>query len=105
MLDSITDLCREVPDHLRCRHIFDDGRRCGSYALRAEHHCYYPHAERKPVPDPQARYARRNPLTLPAPTSRAAIQQAIGTIITNLAANNIDRRRAGTLLYGLQLAA
>jgi hypothetical protein len=87
----------------QCRHIFTAGHRCGSPALRNQDFCYYHHTTRKPAP-------KNRPLApfefeLPIPEDRAAIQQAIGQILQRIASNQIDPRRAGLLLYGLQIAA
>jgi hypothetical protein len=88
----------------QCRHIFTDGRRCGSPCLRLESFCYYHHTTRKPIADPAARRSRRA-LTLPLPEDRSAIQHSIGEVLQRIAANKLDPRRAGLLLYGLQIAA
>jgi hypothetical protein len=86
-----------------CRHIFTDGHRCGSPALRAEPFCYYHHTTRKPAPrQPQG---RKSAFDLPLPEDRSAIQLAIGTILQRIASNDLDSRRAGLLLYGLQIAS
>ncbi|ADW67935.1 hypothetical protein AciX9_0867 [Granulicella tundricola MP5ACTX9] len=100
----------EAPARFQCRHIHTDGRRCGSPTLRHEHFCYYHHTTRKPIPraDLAARYADQNrnaPFDLPLPEDRASIQLAIGEILRRIAANQLDNRRAGLLLYGLQIAA
>jgi hypothetical protein len=92
------------PKHLQCRHIFTDGRRCGSHALRNQPFCYYHHTTRKPVADPKARIARRGTFNLPLPEDRSAIQAAVGQIMLRIAANDLDPRRAGLLLYALQIA-
>ena len=39
------------------------------------------------------------------PEDRAAIQLSIGEILRRIARNQIDPRRAGLLLYGLQIAS
>lgn len=88
----------------QCRHTLPEGRRCGSPALRGERFCYYHHAERKPVADARLRPARRNSFSLAQPRSRAAIQESLGEIIARIAQNDIDPRRAGLLLYALQIA-
>jgi hypothetical protein len=87
----------------QCRHILTAGHRCGSPALRHEHFCYYHHTTRKPAPKnrPMAPFE----FELPIPEDRAAIQQALGQILHRIATNQIDPRRAGLLLYGLQIAA
>src|SRR5215471_627462 len=87
----------------QCRHIFTAGHRCGSPALRNEDFCYYHHTTRKPAP--KKRPLAPFDLELPIPEDRAAIQQALGQILQRIASNQIDPRRAGLLLYGLQIAA
>jgi hypothetical protein len=87
----------------QCRHIFTAGHRCGSPALRNEDFCYYHHTTRKPAP--KSRPLAPFEFELPIPEDRAAIQQAIGQILQRIASNQIDPRRAGLLLYGLQIAA
>jgi hypothetical protein len=89
----------------QCRHIFTDGHRCGSPCLRGEDLCYYHHTTRKPIADPQQRRGRRSTFDLPLPEDRSAIQQSIGEVLQRIASNDIDPRRAGLLLYGLQIAS
>ncbi len=91
---------------LQCRHIFTDGHRCGSPALRREDFCYYHHTTRRPM-DPGLILAksRRTPFSLPLPEDRSAIQFSIGEILRRIAGNQIDSRRAALLLYGLQTAS
>src|SRR5580704_17231637 len=88
----------------QCRHIFTAGHRCGSPTLRNENFCYYHHTTRKPAPKNRRPLAPFD-LELPIPEDRAAIQQAIGQVLQRIASNQIDPRRAGLLLYGLQIAA
>ena len=75
--------------------------RCGSPALRAESFCYYHHPTRKPSTNARVRQG----FDLPTPTDAASLQRALGEVITRLDANRIDARRAGILLYSLQLAS
>jgi hypothetical protein len=89
----------------QCRHIFTDGRRCGSACLRQEEFCYYHHTTRRPVADPRQRHSRRSTFDLPHPEDRSAIQSSIGEVLRRIAANEIDTKRAGLLLYGLQIAS
>ncbi len=42
---------------------------------------------------------------LPLPEDRSAIQHAIGQVLQRIASNTLDPRRAGLLLYGLQIAS
>jgi hypothetical protein len=86
-----------------CHHVFPDNHRCGSPALRGERFCYYHHPSRKPVANPRARLARRG-FHLAAPRNHADLQQALGEVITRLAAKKLDVHRAGLLLYSLQIA-
>jgi len=89
----------------QCRHIFTDGHRCASPCLRQEEFCYYHHTTRKPVTNPRQRRSRRSTFNLPLPEDRSAIQASIGQVLQRIAANEIDPRRAGLLLYGLQIAS
>ena len=89
----------------QCRHIFTDGHRCASPCLRQEEFCYYHHTSRRPVADPRQRRGRRSTFHLALPEDRSAIQASIGEVLQRIAANDIDPRRAGLLLYGLQIAS
>jgi hypothetical protein len=104
---SVTDTIhipqQPTPSSLRCRHIVD-GRRCGSPAMRGERFCYHHHQTRRPVAALRQRRARQSTFSVPAPESRHQIQQAIGDVMLRIAGNDIDLRRAGLLLYALQLA-
>jgi len=55
----------------QCRHIFTEGRRCGSPCLRHEEFCYYHHTTRRPVENPHQRRARQAHFDLPLPDDRA----------------------------------
>jgi hypothetical protein len=88
----------------QCHHIFPDGARCGSPALRNETRCYYHHETRKPVSNPRDRNARMNAFEFPFPDSRTSIQATLGDLMLRIGSNDIDPRRAGLLLYCLQLA-
>ncbi len=97
------------PTRYQCRHIFTDGHRCGSPSLRQEDFCYYHHNTRRPAPrcpqDATPRGRRSSSLTLQNPEDRSAIQHSIGLVLQKLANNELDARRAGLLLYGLQIAS
>ena len=90
------------PKRYQCRHIFTDGHRCGSPSLRHEAFCYYHHTTCRPIAHPRD---QNHTLDLPLPEDRSAIQQAIGQVLLAIAANTLDPRRAGLLLYGLQIAS
>lgn len=93
----------------QCRHIFTGGRRCGSPSLRNENFCYYHHTTRSPKPpafhDPFLFPPNETNFVLPHPEDSSAIQHSIGEIINKLANNALDPRRAGLLLYALQIAS
>src|SRR5258708_19906484 len=63
-----------------------------------------------PRPPPPGREPRRPPpppgsLRHPLPEDRSAIQCSIGEVLLRIARNEIDPKRAGLLLYGLQIAS
>jgi hypothetical protein len=89
----------------QCRHTMPEGERCGSPAMNGEKFCYHHHQTRRPIADARQRQARRNAFAMPTPNSRAEIQDSLGRIIDRVAGNDIDLRRAGLLLYALQLAS
>jgi hypothetical protein len=91
-----------------CTHAFPDARRCGSPALRGETFCYYHHPTRKIVANPNERRARRiarQSFTVPLPVNRDQLQFSLVHIVHRIAANQIDPRRAGLLLFALQTAS
>ncbi len=87
-----------------CTRIFPDGHTCGSPALRGELLCYFHHPSRHPT---SSRYPRRAPrgFTLAAPRTRQEFQSALSEVIQRLAANKLDTKRGGLLIYTLQMAA
>jgi hypothetical protein len=95
----------ETTKRFQCRHIFTDGRRCASPCLRGEEFCYYHHTTRRPIANPKQRRTRQSTFHLPLPEDRSAIQSSIGEVLRRIATNEIDPRRAGLLLYGLQIAS
>ena len=104
-MQDTTATTTEQTKQYQCRHIFTDGRRCASPCLRQEEFCYYHHTTRRPVADPRQRRSRRSTFDLPHPEDRSAIQSSIGEVLRRIASNDIDPRRAGLLLYGLQIAS
>jgi hypothetical protein len=86
-----------------CRHIMHNGEKCQSSALRGKPYCYC-----------HARLHRFNAnpptdimgnLRLPVLEDRSAILVAIAQVFDALTCSNIDAKRAGLLLYGLQIAS
>ncbi len=99
----------EPTKRFQCRHIFTDGRRCGSPCLRKpeghEDFCYYHHTSRRPAPCIGRSRRRSTTFTLPLLADRSAVQHSISQVLQKLAGNELDPRRAGLLLYGLQIAS
>ncbi len=95
------------PIRNHCRHIHPSGHRCASPSLRHEPFCYYHHTTRRAVSKSvaQARQAHQSTFTLLEPDNRTAIQLNLGEIMRRLAAHELDPKRAGLLLYALQIAA
>jgi hypothetical protein len=105
MQDTIQAIDQTTTKRYQCRHIFTDGHRCGSPCLRHEEFCYYHHTTRRPVEDLVQRRSRQSRFDLPLPEDRSAIQCSIGEVLRRIASNEIDSKRAGLLLYGLQIAS
>jgi hypothetical protein len=110
---STTGTQPNAPKRFTCRHIFHDGHRCGSPALRGDRtFCFYHRSTPRPNPplpsiDPEVKFAGPSfaELLLPLPEDRAAIQTCIGMVMRAIGSAKIDIRRANALLYSLQLAA
>jgi hypothetical protein len=112
-----TQITPTEPKRYQCRHIHADGRQCGSRALRAELFCYYHHTTRHPKPRNLSSFAEgggpaspdyRDTLStfdLSLPDDRSSIQACIGLILQRIAHGQLDSKRAGLLLYGLQIAS
>ncbi|MGB7267100.1 MAG: hypothetical protein WBC92_16410 [Terracidiphilus sp.] len=83
-----------------CRHIKPNGLKCQSPALRGHVFCYF-HARRHSA----SRLSSRDDLRLPIPTDGAAIQQSLSQIAAAIVSSRISSRRAGQLLWGLQIAS
>ena len=92
----------EKPQRLQCRHIFNNGNRCGAVCLRNKELCYYHDTTRRAAATPSN---DQSTFELPLPEDRSAIQTSIGLVLQRIASNQLDPRRAGLLLYGLQIAS
>lgn len=98
---SFTEPILDPKRRYRCCHVFTDGHRCGSPALREEDLCYYPHASRS---EPQLA-GRNGYFMMPRIDDRPAIQVALYDILSRLSQLDIEPKRAGMLLYGIQIAS
>src|ERR1700733_11778963 len=81
------------------------GQRCGSPALKGEYYCYHHHLKtasrnnRRILIDPEVTCMEIPPIGDPA-----SIFPALAAVLHRLAENTIDTRRAGQMIYGLQVA-
>ncbi len=97
----IPDLSRDQ----QCHHYqAPTGQRCGSPALKGEYYCFHhhiKHAKRanRVLIDPEVTC-----MELPPIEDRASIFYALSAVVHRLAENTIDTRRAGQMIYGLQVA-
>ncbi len=77
------------------------GRSCQSPAMRESAYCYF-HARRGLA----SRSNRaRNQLKLPVLDSPQAIRTSVAEVANGILAGTIDARRAGRILYGIQIAS
>ena len=84
-----------------CRHVFTEGHRCGSPALRGKDLCYNHSRSRREAPIS----GRSGTFPMPRIDDRAAIQLALFEVLSRLSGGDIDYKRGGILLYGLQIAS
>ena len=91
-----------------CRHIHASGQRCGSPAIRGRNFCYYHGTARIGFPASERKHSSdssRTWFTFQHIDTRADIQLALFDVLSRLASNDLDTKRAGLLLYGLQIAS
>jgi hypothetical protein len=90
-----------------CNHIKENGTFCGSPSLAGRDYCYFHLRLRvRRVAMARARaHGQRWRLDLPALEDMYSVQVALMRVIEALADDQIDNRRAGLILYGLQQAA
>ena len=87
-----------------CRFIKPNGLRCQSPALRQCPFCYFHSRTRVLVPR-RPRRPREEPVNLPVVRDSSGVLAAINEILQALASNSISPKRAGSLLYALQMAS
>jgi hypothetical protein len=88
-----------------CRHIKTSGGKCASPAMHDRPFCYYHWRQRERASERRTSPAVPLSHALSNLEDRGAIQHAITQVIMALADYEIDTKRAGVLLYGLQLAS
>ena len=102
MPEPLEDLNR---DHVCHFYQAPTGQRCGSPALKGEYYCYHHHLKhanrfnRRVLIDPEITC-----MEVPVIEDRASIFVALAAVIHRLAENTVDTRRAGQMIYGLQVA-
>jgi hypothetical protein len=80
-----------------CRHIKDDGLRCRTGALKGKPYCFF-HMKLK-------RMDRQPMIQIPMLEDSTSVLLAIGQVMRMLALETMDTKRAGLMLYGLQIAS
>ena len=102
--DQTPDQTPAPSRRFQCRHIRASGNRCGSPCLRGENFCYYHHNSRRPT-----KFLGQIPheavFALPSLEDHASVQIALADVLARVAANSLDPKRAGLLLYGIKLAS
>ena len=96
MPPSITEQSRFC--YRLCQHVKTNGVQCKSPALRDHQWCYFHGAINRPR-------RQSDPFVLPALEDANAIQLAVQEVIEALLGKRIDNKRAGLLLYALQIAS
>ena len=95
--------------YYECRHIMPNGARCHSPALREKDYCYFHarlHSPAEPSPAaPEATPAAVEPRKLPVLEDRSAILVALSQVVNDLNSKRLDPRRAGQILFALQIAS
>jgi hypothetical protein len=86
-----------------CRHIMPSGSRCHSPALRNTHFCFF-HTRLHRSIEPKSKFADQS-LQLPVIEDASSVQIALNQVLSALGSGQLEPRRAGLLLYGLQIAA
>ncbi|MGO9324653.1 MAG: hypothetical protein ACLP07_08840 [Terracidiphilus sp.] len=85
-----------------CRHVMTSGKKCEAPALKGEHYCYY-HTRQHIAAN--KKISPQDSIEIPVKEDRYSLQLVLAQVLRHLVNNNIDRHRAGLLLYGLQIAS
>jgi hypothetical protein len=90
----------------RCQHIRMNGDRCGSPALRGREFCHF-HIRCAPVQVDVSTSATvpPTPFFLPVLEDAPSIRLAIAQICEHLLHRRLDAKKAGVLLYAMQVAS
>ena len=93
----------EIAMYNECRHIMPSGARCKSPALRNLPFCYFHTSLHRFREAPKG--SENEPFDIPVLEDSSAIQIALSQVLTALGTYQLDSRRAGLFLYGLQIAS
>jgi hypothetical protein len=85
-----------------CRHILPGGFKCKAAALKGKAFCYHHMLSRRPA---RSGHGEHGTLMLPSVEDAAGVALSITQILSEFAKRRIDREDAGTMFYGLQIAA
>lgn len=93
-------------DIRRCQHIKANGTQCGSPALRKEAWCFY-HRESRPerVEVRGENGQACGQVLVPVFEDAGSIQTMVRQVVMLVLEGKIDSKKAGTVLYGLQIAS
>ncbi len=90
-----------------CRHIKPNGCKCRAAAMKGKPYCYYHlrvHKIARSLSAPSVPYEHKE-LEMPFLEDRGAVQIALSEVVSALAGHRIDYKRAGLLVYALQVAS
>jgi len=90
----------------QCRHILTDGNKCHSIALRDKPYCYYHmrvHRVMGAAMKPSK--SKEKAIEFAFPDCRASILLGLFQVMNALGSSQISSKRAGSLLYSLQIAS
>ncbi len=85
-----------------CRHVMTSGSKCEAPALKGGHFCYY---HTRLHLDVKKQITPTDSIEIPVIEDHCTLQLVLAQVLKQLVSGNIDRQRAGLLLYGLQIAA
>jgi hypothetical protein len=88
-----------------CQHLMDNGRRCGSPAMRGTRYCYSHHRSQAHSARKNAERARQRWFESVPLEDAISVQRALTKVINRLLAGNIGHKQAGQILYRLQTAS
>jgi hypothetical protein len=88
-----------------CQHRMDNAARCGCPAMRGKRYCYTHQREQVRCAKKTAESARQRWFESAPLQDVPSVQRALAQVITRLVSGEIDHKRAGQILYRLQMAS